>query len=270
MNNYFIMKILIFLLFSVIIQGTYLSAQENVNQKDANGHKQGKWIGKYSNGKIRYEGSFADDKPAGEWKRYHENGKIKARMFHRSNSDKVAAELFDENGIRYAKGNYMSELKDSTWNYYNNLRLVGKESFTGGKKNGLSLSFFENGIPDSESNWVNGVLDGVSRSFYPSGKKKTEMMYREGKRQGLSLVYYESGQTEISGQYYNDLADGNWKFTNGNGVTIYELKYKSGVLLNPEVMDSIQAGEFKAFDRARGKLKDPENFSQNPDEYLRK
>jgi antitoxin component YwqK of YwqJK toxin-antitoxin module len=264
------MKKLIFLLLPVIFPCTFLSAQEAVNKTDTNGHKQGKWIGKYPNGTIRYEGSFTDDKPIGEWKRFHENGRIKAQMYHFPNSEKVSAELFDSNGIRYAKGNYKGTAKDSTWNYYNNLKLVAQENFTDGKKNGRSLTFFENGEPATESNWVNGLPDGVSRSFYPTGKKKMEIMYRQGKRQGLNLVYYESGQTEIKGQFNNDQSEGTWIFTDENGTIKYKLNYKSGILLNPEVIDSIQANEFKAFDRAKGRLKDPANFSQNPEEYLRK
>ena len=235
-----------------------------------NGHKQGRWIGKYDNGTIRYEGSFSNDKPVGEWKRFHENGKIKAKLFHIPNTDRATAELFDNNGIRYAKGNYKGTLKDSTWNYFNNLRLVGKENFTDGVKNGQSLTFFENGVAATESNWINGILSGVSRSFYPSGKKKMEVMFRQGKHQGLNLVYYESGITKITGHYDNDQADGSWKFADENGNLKYELKYKAGVLLNPEVVDSIEAGEFKAFDRAKGRLKDPEDFSQSPEEYLQK
>ncbi|MCX6237880.1 MAG: toxin-antitoxin system YwqK family antitoxin [Bacteroidia bacterium] len=263
------MKKLIFLLLSVILPYAFLAAQETVNKTDANGHKQGRWIGKYTSRTIRYEGSFTDDKPVGEWKRFHENGKIKAHLYHSPNTDKASAELFDSNGVRYAKGNYKGTVKDSTWNYYNNLRLVGQENFSNGIKNGRSLTFYENGNPATESNWVNGMLNGVSRSFYPSGKKKMEIMYQQGKRHGLNLVYYESGQTEITGQFNNDQSDGTWKFADENGKVKYELKYKAGVLLNPEVVDSIQANEFKAFDRAKGRLKDPEDFSQRPEEYLR-
>jgi len=263
------MKKLIFIFCALILPFTILCAQQSINQTDASGLKQGRWIGKYTNGTIRYEGSFNDDKPVGEWKRYHENGKIKARLYHQPNTDKVTAELFDSNGVRYAKGNYKGTSKDSTWNYYNNLRLVGQENYSSGIKNGRSLTYFTNGVPATESFWVNGLPDGVSRSFYPSGKKKSETMYHQGKRHGLNLIYYESGQTEIKGQYINDLPDETWKFMDANGNEKYELKYKAGVLLNPEVVDRIQANEFKAFDRAKGKLKDPEDFSQNPEEYMR-
>lgn len=259
----------IILLLLVILPLTFLCAQQTINQTDKNGHKQGRWIGKYANGAIRYEGLFNDDKPVGEWKRFHENGKIKAHLYHSPKSDKVSAELFDSYGVRYAKGNYIGTVKDSTWNYYNNLRLVGQENFTGGVKNGRSFTFFENGKPATEANWTNGSLNGVSRSFYPSGKKKTETMFLQGNRHGLNLIYYESGQTQINGHYSNDQSDGTWQFMDETGKVKYELKYNAGVLMNPEVVDSIQSDEFKAFDRAKGKLKDPEDFSQSPEEYMR-
>ena len=263
------MKKQLLLLLWVMFPFGLLVGQGVINQTDVNGHKQGHWIGKYPNGTIRYEGSFANDKPVGEWKRFHENGKIKALLHQFPNTDKASAELFDNNGVRYAKGNYKGTAKDSTWNYYNNLRLVGQENYSGGIKNGRSLTFFENGIPATESNWTNGLLDGVCRSFYSSGEKKTETIFQQGKREGLNLVYYESGKPQITGQYDNDQSDGTWKFMDESGKVKYQLKYKKGILLNPEVVDSIQANEFKAFDRAKGKLKDPEDFSQNPEEYIR-
>jgi antitoxin component YwqK of YwqJK toxin-antitoxin module len=265
----FPMQKIILLLISFIFPLTFLFAQGTINQSDANGHKQGHWIGKFPNGTIRFDGSFVDDKPVGDWKRFHENGKIKASMHHLPNSDKVSAELFDINGVRYAKGNYNVQVKDSTWNYYNNQILVGQENYSDGIKNGKSSTFYENSIPATQSQWFNGMLNGESLSFYSSGKKKTQTQYLKGKRQGITTVYYESGNTQITGQYDNDKSDGNWKFMAEDQKVKFILKYKAGVLLNPEVVDSIQMNEFKAFDRSKGKLKDPENFSQNPDEYLR-
>ena len=263
------MKKQLFLLLFVILPFTFISAQETINQTDINGHKQGLWRGKYPNGSIRYEGSFTNDQPVGEWKRFHENGKIKALLHNFPNTDKASAELFDSNGVRYAKGNFKGTAKDSTWNYYNSLQLVGQENYSEGEKNGRSLTFFENGSPATESNWVNSQLNGVSRSFYSSGKKKTEILFQQGKRQGLNLIYYESGQIQITGQYNNDQPEGIWKFMDENGKVKYELNYKAGILLNPQVVDSIQADEFKAFDRAKGILKDPEDYSQRPEEYMR-
>ena len=259
----------VFILFAFIAPFSSIKSQDVINQTDAKGYKQGKWINKYPGGTIRYEGSFVDDRPVGEWKRFHENGKLKAHLFHVPNTDKVAAELYDSEGILYAKGNYIKTVKDSTWKYFNKQKLVGQEDFSLGLRNGRSMTYFEDGKPASESVWVNGELNGVSRSFFPSGSKKTEIMYRNGKRNGASLVYYESGIQEIVGFYIDDNADGTWKFQDENSNLKYELKYKTGVLLNPEVVDSLQDKEFKTFDRAKGLLKDPADYIGNPEEYMR-
>ena len=269
LNKMSLMTKLIILLVTTIFSASMLYGQAALNQTDSNGLKAGRWITRYPGGSIRYEGSFANGQPVGEWKRFHENGKMKAHIIHLPNSDKSTAELFDGDGIRYAKGNYKGTLKDSTWNYYNNLQLIGKENYANGVKNGQSVTFFANGTPSTESNWSNGTMEGVCRSFYPSGKKMSETMYHQGKRDGLSLIYYESGIPQITGQYKNDQSDGEWKFTDERGKVKYDLKYQSGVLLNPGILDSIQENDFKAFDRAKGKLKDPANFTQNPEEYMR-
>ena len=122
----------------------------------------------------------------------------------------------------------------------------------------------------AQSNWTNGLLDGISRTYYPSAKKKSETNYRLGLRDGLCLTCYESGMPQISGQYKNDQPDGIWKFMDQNGKIKYELTYYRGRLQNPEVIDGIMAKEFKAFDHSKGKLKDPEDFVQSPEEYIRK
>ncbi|MEI6139109.1 MAG: toxin-antitoxin system YwqK family antitoxin [Mariniphaga sp.] len=264
------MKKLVFIIVAIMALNLASKSQISINQIDANGLKQGKWIGKYPSGSIRYEGSFVNDQPVGEMKRFHENGKMKALMFHFPNSDKVSAKLFDEDGMLYANGNYLKTAKDSTWTYFNNKKIVGREEFIKGVKNGRSVTYYEDGQPATESSWVNGVQNGVSRSFFPSGSTKSEIMYKDGKRNGVSLVYFESGLPEIIGRYVNDDADGSWKFQDEKGELKYELKYKAGVLLNPEIVDRIQANEFKAFDRAKGVLKDPADYQHNPEEIMRR
>jgi len=81
----------IFLLLSVLFFLNNANAQFLSNQSDAKGLRQGKWLAKYPDGKTRYEGSFRDNKPVGEWKRYHENGKLKANLYYKENSDKMKA-----------------------------------------------------------------------------------------------------------------------------------------------------------------------------------
>jgi antitoxin component YwqK of YwqJK toxin-antitoxin module len=92
----------------------------------------------------------------------------------------------------------------------------------------------------------------------------------DGKRQGESRIYTESGEIQIEGMYDNDQFAGNWKFYSTDGRLKFQLKYKDGILQDAQVLDSLQLNEFKAFDRAKGKIKDPERYRENPEEYLRK
>ena len=260
----------ILIILCVIFHFTAATAQTALNQTDSNHLKQGKWIGKYPDGTVRYDGSFINDKPMGEWKRFHENGKLKATLLHALNSDKVKAELFDSEGLLVAKGNFIGTLKDSVWTYYDNKAIIARENYNNGMKNGKSFSYSADGKTLSETDWVNGRLNGLEREFYIEGNKKSETRYLDGKRQGDSNIYFETGKVQIEGSYNNDRYTGRWKFYNPDGSLKFQLDYKDGIMQNPEALDSLQLKEFKAFDETKGKLKDPERYRENPEEYLRK
>ena len=245
-------------------------AQSALNQSDSNHLKQGKWIGKYPAGTIRYEGYFNNDKPVGEWKRYHENGKLKAILVYNPNSEKVKAELYDPEGTLISKGNYIGILKDSTWTYFDNKLIVTRENYSKGLKSGKTLSYYPDGKTLNETEWVNGKLNGIRREFYPIGEKKSETRYIDDKRQGECKIYFETGKIQIEGSYDNDQCTGTWKFYNPNGDIKLQFEYKDGVLQNSEMLDSLELKEFKAYDKAKGALKDPDHYRENPEEYMRK
>jgi antitoxin component YwqK of YwqJK toxin-antitoxin module len=216
---------------------------------------------------IRYEGYFVNDKPVGEWKRFHQNGRLKAILFYSPVFGMVRAEIYDTEGILVSKGNYINNAKDSIWTYYNKNVVVARESYHVGLMNGASYSYLPDGKVISQTNWTNGKLDGISREYYPSGEKESVINYQDGKRQGAFWIFYESGNPQTEGQYKQDQWDGNWKYYNQDGSLKFLLRYNNGILLNPETVDSLQMKEFKAFDRDKGRLKDPEQYKDNPEEY---
>ena len=55
----------------LLVYFTVFAQTDEINKTDNNGLKQGKWIKYHSNGKIKYEGNFKDDKPIGQMKRYY-------------------------------------------------------------------------------------------------------------------------------------------------------------------------------------------------------
>ena len=207
----------------VLFHFAVATAQTVLNQTDSNHLKQGRWVGKYPDGTVRYDGSFMNDKPVGEWKRFHETGKLKATLLYVPGSGKVRAELFDLEGLLVSKGNFTGTLKDSVWTYYDNKVIVARENYTKGMKNGKSFSYFADGKTLSETDWVNSELNGLVQEFYPSGEKKSETRYLEGKRQGDSKIYYETGKVQIEGSYDNDQDTGIWKFYNPEGSLKFQL-----------------------------------------------
>ena len=64
-----------------------------INVVDDKGLKQGKWMKVHTTGKLAYEVFFKDDKPIGEYKRFHLNGKLSVLLNYEENSDFSAAEF---------------------------------------------------------------------------------------------------------------------------------------------------------------------------------
>src|SRR5665647_3960367 len=115
--------ILIFLLFS----GSII-AQNTANQVDAQGRKQGFWTKKDADGRLLYQATFKDDKPVGEMKRFHPNGKVKAEMIFEAGTGISNAKLFDEQGSLIAQGKYDGQKKTGEWSYFQNSRIVSDET----------------------------------------------------------------------------------------------------------------------------------------------
>ncbi|MCK9641034.1 MAG: toxin-antitoxin system YwqK family antitoxin [Prolixibacteraceae bacterium] len=232
-------------------------SQEAVNKTDPKGLKQGKWVSKYPGGSLKYEGYFNHNKPTGEWKRYHENGKIKALMTYRPNSERVFASLFDEEGKLYAKGVFEGTLRDSTWNFYSGEMLVSIENYHLGKKEGSAIGFDQNGKKIWERELKNDLLDGNEVQFDPSGIKRKEIYYKEGKRSGPALFYDENGIKSMEGSYLDDLSEGAWKIFDKDGKLKYQILYKNGEIVNQGAIDALEISTFKQYDKIKGKISEP-------------
>ena len=248
-------RILFFLLFCSV--SYWSQSQEAVNKTDSKGQKQGKWMSKYPGGSLKYEGYFSQNKPAGEWKRYHENGKIKALMTYRPNSERVFASLFDEEGKLYAKGVFEGTLRDSTWNFFSGELLVSVENYHLGKQEGQAVGFDQNGKKIWEREMKNDLPDGNEVQYDPSGIKRKEIYYKEGKRNGPALFYDENGVKTLEGSYLDDLSDGTWKVFDKDGKQQYQIKYDKGEIVNKGTMDTLQINTFKQYDKIKGKIPEP-------------
>lgn len=239
-----------------------------INQTDSKGLKQGLWQKKQTNGKLIYEGNFKDDKPVGEWKRFHPGGQIKALMTYKG--DTAFTQLFDEWHKKEAEGMYVNQKKEGTWIYFSKGRKIQEENFLGGVKNGVSRKFYETGEVLEESDWKNGVQEGNYQVMYKNGQPYLQCKMANNLRNGLCIIYFQNGKQELIANYKNSLRHGEWKYNDENGNYKYSLFYNEGKLLNPQVRDSIDNEAMKNMEKNKGRIPDPEKFMQDPSEYMLK
>ncbi len=261
------MRVFIFCFF-LLFSGSVIG-QNTVNKTDAQGKKQGYWIKRDARGNMLYQATFKDDKPVGEMKRFHPNGKVKAIIAFIEGSDESDAQLFDERGKLIARGKYLGQNKTGEWTYLNDSKIVSTENYFNGQKNGISKRYFPTGELLEESNWQNDQLNGLYRTYFQNGKTYLECNYSEGKRNGKFHTWFPDGTMELDASYNNNERDKNWNYFDEKGFHIYTLKYDLGKLLNPEVQDSIDKEKNENYKTKADNIPDPEKFMQNPDEYLR-
>ncbi|MCB9224667.1 MAG: hypothetical protein R2780_00080 [Crocinitomicaceae bacterium] len=63
-----------------------------------------------------------------------------------------------------------------------------------GQREGLWISYYDNGVKWSESYYVNGILDGHSLTFFPNGKVRYVGEYKNGEKSGTWKFYDELGE----------------------------------------------------------------------------
>ncbi len=245
------------------------TAKVKVNQTDEQGRKQGFWTKKYRNGVTAYEVTFKNNKPVGEYKRYHENGKLYAFLIYDDKGEWADAKLYDEDGDLIGEGKYFGKLKDGLWTYYDKGVKVAEENYIMGKKNGTSRTYFRNGQVSEEKNWNNDVEDGAWRQYYDNGKKRLETKIDMGVRNSVYYVYYSNGRLKIRGQYKNDLMDGKWIYYDTDGKVLKEIVYHMGKAENKDELDKEEQEIFKQFELNKKRLMDPKDYINKPYEYMK-
>lgn len=209
--------------------------QEKINQTDANGLKQGKWIKYHDNDSLRYIGQFKNDKPYGTFQYFYEKGGLQTVMKFRAN-DMAASQSYYPDGTVMAEGNYKGKVKDSVWIYYNRMStVIAEESYVEGKKYGVWKVYYPDGKLAEEKEWQNDLENGHWRTYFDNGLPSRESMMIDGSLEGEATFYHENGEKRFEGSYYRDAKHGIWKTYDEEGQLIDERKFVKGV---PEERES--------------------------------
>lgn len=110
-----------------------------------------------------------------------------------------------------------------------------------GMKNGHHLKKDWLGVPESQWNYANGLLEKEAVQYYPNGSLLREMNYKEGKLEGEVREYHEKSQvrriqiqdfvpTSTSRQAIAGTLRAVWYYKEGKRHGPYEIYHSSGFL----------------------------------------
>lgn len=216
------------LILILFVSGTAI-AQEKINQVDEQGRRTGVWKKCYDNNNIRYEGQFEAGKEIGVFKYYGElNSKhpVIVKTFSEG-SDNAKVSYFYEDGKLESKGSMNGVNRIGKWTYYNTdgKTIVSEENYENGLLNGISITYFSEENKAQTATYKNGELHGNLLRYSSEGKLLDDLKYENGKLHGPAKYYNVAGKLVRKGDYENDLKVGNWEyFENGKPVTAKKIK----------------------------------------------
>lgn len=161
---------------------------ENINKKDAEGRKQGKWIyygkdrpesGIPATGKVE-EGKYVDDRKEGIWIKYHDDGVTpKVKGEYENNRPKGQYTKFHANGKVKEIGTFeKNQYSDSLVRFYENGKREFEVFYNGqGKEQGKVKYFHPNGQLEFVYTANNGTPTGTATRYYPNGDVKEVITY---------------------------------------------------------------------------------------------
>jgi len=220
----------------ILLTSVMVNAQDTINKLDTEGRKQGHWIKKDKEGKNIYEGQFIHDIPYGTFKYYYPEGELKAVSQLSDNGRCSHTTAYFKNGRKMAEGKYIEEKKDSIWKFYSEFDnvVVSEEFYKDGKKEGVSTTFYPDGIVAERATWKNGIRSGLWEQYYTDGKLKLKCAFLDDEKDGQLKTYHMSGRIWLTGQYIKGDADGTWTYITDKGEIEKKEYFDKGRLVRTE------------------------------------
>lgn len=248
------------LLILIIALNSNLNAQETINITDASGLKQGKWIKNFENGNILYEGTFKDNKPVGEFKRYYNTGKLISTLIYSYTSDTVTTIFYYSNGLVAAEGMYTGKSKTGIWKFYSEKKsgtMICIENYSSNLKQDEGIKYHLNGNKAEIQNYKDNIKEGRWCQYYTDEVLCVKSQYKNGKLIGKFETFFPDGKKEIIGYYNNDTRNGEWLFYNKDGSFKRKIVYRDGIADNNAELIKEETDYLDKLEKEGGKIKDP-------------
>lgn len=215
--------------------------------------------GRDSEGRLTYKGTFKAGKPVGEFLRFYPNGSIRAKMYYQA--DNVKTTFFNQNGDTIATGSYKNKLREGEWLYYSSNQstpyLSLRSQYSNGNLDGLTESYYPSGKVAERILYKAGSKEGKWFQYYESGQIKLSALYKKNLLEGEMLIYYPDGTIEHKSKYLHDIPDGNWYQYDADGKVLLVRKYKKGELLNKDEIEARETELLQQVEDSKTLMKEP-------------
>lgn len=211
----------------LLIFSPVLVAQNNINQFDSQGNRDGVWKKYYPGTKqLRYEGTFKNGKEIGVFKFYCEECKDKPTAIKEFNQqDDIAnVKYFTLKGKVVSEGKMDGKDRIGEWIFYHEKsdNIMSREHYLDGKLNGVKTTYYTNNKITEELHYKGGMKDGENNYFSPDGILIKKLNYRNDLLQGEAFYYDAFGVVIIEGSYKDDKKHGLWKYYKDGNLVLEE------------------------------------------------
>ncbi len=184
----------------------------------------------YVGDQVTYVGRVEGGIKVGVWKAFFSNGKLK-EIGNFKNDGYIINESYNEKGeVLVENGNGYH------YTYYDSGSVESEGEIVGGRKNGKWLAFMEGyEFPFSEVHYVNGKMNGESKTFNSDGTIAVEGDFTNDIQSGKWKWYNYAGMLENEVEYVDGEKHGEQIFYSENGVIIKKEIYENGQLINIEM-----------------------------------
>jgi len=139
---------------------------------------------------------------------------------------------------------------------FNNYNGKINQTDENGKKQGLWIEKYDNGVVKYEIEFKDGHPAGVFRKYYKTGILSADMFFDNQGVRAAAILYDETGNKKSMGYFYNKKRDSLWQFFLNDSIVISEITYSRGIKNGPERVYSLYSYPNYAMERfwKNGKL----------------
>lgn len=223
------MKISVLFLFGFIIATSNGYSQDDINQLDSKGKRDGVWKKNFEDSdQVRYEGEFNHGKEIGIFKFYCDDcgsTPVMTKSFS-ENDDIAVVKYFSKKGKLISEGKMNGKVRIGPWVYYHNgtNNIMTKENYNNGELDGKKLTYYKTNNLAEEINYKNGVKEGPNNYFSPTGILLKKLIYVNDELHGYAIYYDALGNIVLEGNYKKGKKNGIWK-TYKDGEFVKEEKF---------------------------------------------